>query len=131
MDNDINENNILFLSEEASQYLDEYINNDKDIYNSKPYSNNRTIQLPNDNLDNIKYGIDDLNKVIADKNNIIYTQKEKINSLTLLVENLKRNTKNLHEKTSQQDKAKIQINLLNKRILEIENERNFIKKEYM
>lgn len=133
---DINENNLHFLSEEVSQYIDGEdnniqkggINTSRNLYTSKQLMPNFSGQ---EDINYYKYRIEEMNKDLIDKMNLIQTQGDQMKEMELLIDNLKKNTKTLYEKLSQNEKVKIQMNIKDKELQENENETNMIKIEYM
>jgi len=114
MPEDFNENNLIHLNEEASQYLDE---------NSHRKDNNEEIM-------NMKYYIEELSKKLLEKEDKVQNQTFQMQTLNLLIENLKKNTKSLHEKLAEYEKLKIHINAQNKKTNDLENEISILKQEY-
>ncbi len=114
MPEDFNEKNIIHLNEEASQFLDE---------NSHRKDNN-------DEIINMKYYIEELSKKLMEKEDKVQNQSFQMQTLNLLVENLKKNTKSLHEKLAEYEKLKIHINAQNKKTVDLENEISVLKQEY-
>jgi chromosome segregation ATPase len=120
INDDINEKNLFFLGEEASQYIDEEGNRDMLQYNNQQ-----------DELVNLKYYCDDLSKKLMDKEGEVQNQAFQIQTMNLLVDNLKKNTKSLHEKLAETEKIKIHVGAQNKKIQDLEDELSIIKQEYM
>ena len=111
---DFNEKNLIHLNEEASQFLDE---------NSQRKDNNEEIM-------NMKYYIEELSKKLMEKEDKVQNQSFQMQTMNLLVENLKKNTKSLHEKLAEYEKLKIHINAQNKKTVDLENEISVLKQEY-
>ena len=114
MPDDFNEKNLIHLNEEASQFLEE---------NSQRKDNNEEII-------NMKYYIEELSKKLMEKEDKVQNQSFQMQTLNLLVENLKKNTKSLHEKLAEYEKLKIHINAQNKKTVDLENEISVLKQEY-
>ena len=111
---DFNEKNLIHLNEEASQFMEE---------NSQRKDNNEEIM-------NMKYYIEELSKKLMEKEDKVQNQSFQMQTLNLLVDNLKKNTKSLHEKLAEYEKLKIHINAQNKKTVDLENEISVLKQEY-
>jgi hypothetical protein len=112
---ELNQRNLNHLNEEADNYLDD---NEED-------------SVVEENNDDLKIYLDDLNKKLIEKDDIIQNQSFQIQTLNQMIDNLKRNTKNLNEKLADQEKLKIHINAQNKKMVDMEKETEMIKQEYM
>jgi hypothetical protein len=117
---DINEKNLLFLNEEASQYLDEEQANNMMIENNQQ-----------EEIINLKYYIDELSKKLMEKDDKMQNQNFQLQTMNLLIENLKKNTKSLHGKLAEGEKAKVHIGAQNKKIQDLDDELGALKQEYM
>jgi hypothetical protein len=117
---DINEKNLLFLNEEASQYLDEEGGGDMLGGNKQ-----------NEEIANLKYYVDDLNRKLMEKEGEVQNQNFQLQTMNLLVDNLKKNTKSLHEKLAETEKIKVHVGAQNKKIQDLEDELGILKQEYM
>ncbi len=115
MSGQLNQRNLNHLQEEANNYIDD--NEKQSIYE--------------DQDNNLKNYIDELNKKILDKDEIIHNQSFQIQTLNQMIENLKKNTKHLHEKLAEYEKLKIHISAQNKKMADMEKETEAIKQEYM
>jgi hypothetical protein len=111
---DINEKNLLFLGEEASQYMDDVNENRQQ-----------------EEIANLKYYVDDLNKKLMDKESEVQNQNFQMQTMNMLIENLKKNTKSLHEKLAETEKAKVHLGAQDKKIVDLEDEFAILKQEYM
>ncbi len=118
---EINQRNLSHLNEEADNYMD---------YNENENDNEKN-SVVEENNDDLKLYLDDLNKKLIEKDDIIQNQSFQIQTLNQMVDNLKRNTKNLNEKLADYEKLKIHINAQNKKMVDMEKETEIIKQEYM
>lgn len=116
MSGQFNHRNLNSLNEEANNYLDD---NDKN-----------SIYEENNNND-LKDYIHELNKKIIDRDETITNQSFQIQTLNQMIDNLKKNTKNIHEKLAEHEKLKIHINAQNKKMADMEKETEAIKYEYL
>ncbi len=87
-------------------------------------------EIDDNSNQNINY-IDELNNQLIEKDGIIQNQNYRIQSLNNMIDNLKTNIKSLHEKLSENEKLKINLNAQIKKMQEMELELDTIKKENM
>jgi chromosome segregation ATPase len=118
--NELNQRNLNHLNDEVDNYLDEEVNENE----------NEKQSVVEDNID-LKQYLEELNKKLIDKDDIIQNQSFQLQTLNQMVDNLKKNTKNLNEKLADYEKLKIHINAQNKKMADMEKETEVIKQEYM
>jgi hypothetical protein len=117
MANDLNQRVLNHFQEEADTYLEDNENEKQSVIE--------------ENNDDLKLYLDDMNKKLIEKDDIIQNQSFQIQTLNQMVDNLKRNTKNMNEKLADYEKLKIHINAQNKKMADMEKETEVIKQEYM
>lgn len=79
----------------------------------------------------LKYKIEELNKEYIDKLDKINGLNEQIKNKDVLIQTLKKTISSLQEKLSTNEKVKLQMNMQTKQFIETESEVNFLRTEYM
>lgn len=123
---EINENNLNFLNEEVSQYLSDEDLKTEGLHISQNSQNRYTSPFRTKSEHNPSYfktRFDALNRELLEKS---HQNKLKDN----IINNLKTNIKQLHDKLAKYQNSTINMNAQTRQFHEIENENNLIKIEF-